>query len=77
MSTKFLNIVLINIRALDLMLEIINHMFIVRFYVGLILFSDFLMYMELSFEFFILKSKIFDLLLVLILLVTIMLMNAH
>ena len=72
-----MNIVLINIRALDLMLEIINHMFIVRFYVGLILFSDFLMYMELSFEFFILKSKIFDLLLVLILLVTIMLMNAH
>jgi hypothetical protein len=72
-----MNIVLINIRALDLMLEIINHIFIVRFYVGLILFCDFLKYMELSFEFFILKSKIFDLLLVLKLLVTIMLMNAH
>ena len=72
-----MNIVLINIRALDLMLEIINHVFIVRFYVGLILFSDFLKFMQLSFEFFILKSKIIDLLLVLILLVTIMLMNAH
>ena len=72
-----MNIVLINIRALDLMLEIINQMFIVRFYVGLILFSDFLKLMQLSFEFFILKSKIFDLLLVLILLVTIMLMNPH
>ncbi len=72
-----MNIVLINIRALDLMLEIINHVFIVRFYVGLILFSDFLKFMQMSFEFFILKSKIFDLLLVLKLLVTIMLMNAH
>ena len=68
-----MNIVLINIFALDLMLEIINHMFIV----GLILISDFLKLMQLSFEFFILKSKIIDLLLVLILLVTIILKNSH
>jgi hypothetical protein len=68
-----MNIVLINIRALDLMLEIINHMFIV----GLILISDFLKLMQLSFEFFILKSKIIDLLLVLILLVTIILKNSQ
>lgn len=68
-----MDIVLINIRALDLMLEIINHMFIV----GLILISDFLKLMQLSFEFFILKSKIIDLLLVLILLVTIILKNSQ